>query len=72
MDDRDEIRMAFQVFDKEGTGYLSEEQVERLVMQVGEMLSESEQKAMLDSFDYDDDGNISLEDFVNVVFNAQE
>ena len=72
MDDRDEIREAFQVFDKDGTGYLNEEQVERLVRHVGEMMSDTEQKAMLDSFEFDEDGNIALEDFVNVIFNAQQ
>jgi calmodulin len=71
LDNKDEIHEAFSVFDKEGTGFLTREQVEHVIKNIGEELPEEETTEMLDSFKYDNDGKISVETFVDTVFNGK-
>ena len=69
LDDKDEIREAFTVFDKEGTGFLSKEKVKELIEELGIPLEEIEMKQMMESFRFNSEGKINVEQFVKVVFN---
>ena len=69
LDDKDEIREAFTVFDKEGTGFLSKEKVKELIEELGIPLEEIEMKQMMESFRFNNEGKINVEQFVKVVFN---
>ena len=69
LDDKDEIREAFTVFDKDGTGFLSKEKVKELIEELGIPLEEIEMKQMMESFRFNNEGNINVEQFVKVVFN---
>ena len=69
LDDKDEIREAFSVFDKDGTGFLSKEKVKELIEELGIPLEEIEMKQMMESFRFNSEGKINVEQFVKVVFN---
>ena len=69
LDDKDEIREAFSVFDKDGTGFLSKEKVKELIEELGIPLEEIEMKQMMESFRFNNEGKINVEQFVKVVFN---
>ena len=69
LDDKDEIREAFTVFDKDGTGFLSKEKVKELIEELGIPLEEIEMKQMMESFRFNNEGKINVEQFVKVVFN---
>ena len=69
LDDKDEIREAFTVFDKDGTGFLSKEKVKELIEELGIPLEEIEMKQMMESFRFNSEGKINVEQFVKVVFN---
>ena len=69
LDDKDEIREAFTVFDKDGTGFLTKEKVKELIEELGIPLDEIEMKQMMESFRFNSEGQIGVESFVKVVFN---
>ena len=69
LEDKDEIREAFTVFDKDGTGFLSKEKVKELIEEIGIPLEDIEMKQMMESFRFNSEGKIGVEQFVKVVFN---
>ncbi len=69
LENRDNLRDAFNVFDKEGDGFLNREQLENLIKNLGEEVSEKEAIEMIDSFRFDEDGRIDFDTFVEVLFN---
>ena len=69
LEDKDEIREAFTVFDKDGTGFLSKEKVKELIEEIGIPLEDIEMKQMMESFRFNSEGKINVEQFVKVVFN---
>lgn len=68
LEDRDEIKEALKVFDKDGKGVLNKDQVEYMIKNVGEELSEAEVMQILDSIKYDLQGNIDLEKLLDIIF----
>jgi len=57
-----ELRDAFKVFDTDGSGSISRDELKRLMTQLGQNLSEAELDAMMDEVDTDGDGEISFEE----------
>ena len=68
LDDRDEIKEAIKVFDKDDKGCLTREQVENIVKNLGEEITEAEVLQILDSIQYDKNGTASLEKIVEAIF----
>ncbi|TID23184.1 hypothetical protein CANINC_003201 [Pichia inconspicua] len=62
----EEIKRAFQLFDDDGTGKISLKNLRRVAKELGENMSDDELAAMIDEFDLDEDGEISLEEFINI------
>ena len=58
---------AFDLFDSDGTGKISMENVRAASTNLGERLSESEITAMIDEFDRDQDGYISRSEFLYIM-----
>jgi centrin-3 len=65
-DPRDEINRAFDLFDVDGKGGISVEDLRRVARELNEGLQEEELTAMIDEFDLDGDGIISREEFLGI------
>ncbi|KAG8793855.1 hypothetical protein FRC12_001304 [Ceratobasidium sp. 428] len=63
----DEMREAFQVFDKDGSGQISAEELKGMMASLGERLSDSEVQQMIEEADTDGDGQISYTEFVKML-----
>ncbi|XP_016072323.1 PREDICTED: calmodulin-like protein 6 [Miniopterus natalensis] len=59
-----ELRAGFQVFDKEGKGYIDWDTLKYVLMNAGEPLNEVEAEQMMKEADKDGDGTIDYEEFV--------
>ena len=70
LDDRDEVKDAICAFDKEGLGYLKRDQVEKIIREIGEPMTDVEMNQMLDSMVYSSDGRIDIDAFVDIIFNV--
>ncbi|KAK1235967.1 hypothetical protein PQX77_000793 [Marasmius sp. AFHP31] len=66
-DSEEEIRQAFKVFDKDGSGAISATELRNVMESLGERLSESEIDAMMKEADVDGDGTISYNEFVKMM-----
>lgn len=65
-DPQDEINRAFELFDGEGKGSITLQDLERVAKELGEGLQHEELQAMIDEFDMNGDGAISREEFINI------
>lgn len=65
-DPRDEILRAFDLFDTDGKGALSLDDLRRVAKELGEGIQEEELADMIHEFDTDDDGLITREDFLSI------
>jgi Ca2+-binding EF-hand superfamily protein len=65
-DPRDEILRAFALFDTEGKGTISIDDLRRVSRELGEGLEEDELLAMIEEFDLEGKGGVSREEFVNI------
>jgi hypothetical protein len=65
-DPRDEINRAFDLFDADGKGGISVEDLRRVARELNEGLQEDELNAMIEEFDLDGDGIISREEFLGI------
>lgn len=66
-DPDEEISKAFQLFDEDGTGFITVKGLRRIARELGENLSEDELRAMVDEFDRDQDGAISEAEFAYIL-----
>lgn len=62
----EEVKRAFALFDDDKTGKISLKNLRRVAKELGENMSDDELAAMIDEFDLDEDGEISLEEFINI------
>nr|CAB40791.1 centrin [Euplotes octocarinatus] len=63
----EEILKAFKVFDEDNSGKISLRNLKRVAKELGENLSDDELQAMIDEFDKDQDGEISEQEFLNIM-----
>lgn len=63
----EEILKAFKLFDEDNTGRISLRNLRRVARELGENLSDDELQAMIDEFDKDGDGEISEQEFLNIM-----
>jgi Ca2+-binding EF-hand superfamily protein len=59
------------VFDKEGTGYLEKEVLEFTIQNLGDGLSQEEIEEFIASINYDEEGRVSYDDFMRLVYNEK-
>ncbi|XP_014771763.1 neo-calmodulin isoform X3 [Octopus bimaculoides] len=63
-DDDEELRQAFKMFDKSGTGYICASDLRVVIQCLGEDLTEEEIDEMIAEVDIDGDGRIDFEEFL--------
>ena len=66
-DPKEEIFLAFDLFDTEKRGKINIKNLKKAVKEIGENLSDTELKAIIDEFDEDQDGEISKSDFLKIM-----
>ena len=66
-DSREEIMKVFSLFDDDTSGHISFRNLKRVANELGENLTDDELQAMIDEFDVDRDGEISLEEFAKIM-----
>ncbi|XP_033214696.1 calmodulin-like isoform X2 [Belonocnema kinseyi] len=64
-----EFREAFRLFDKDGDGSITKEELGRVMRSLGQFARAEELRTMLQEIDIDGDGNVSFEEFVEIVSN---
>lgn len=67
VDNEEELREAFRIFDKEGNGFISAAELRHIMMNLGEKLTEEECNEMIREADIMGDGNINYEEFVTMM-----
>lgn len=63
----DEIREAFCVFDKDGNGKISADELKNVMINLGEKLTDEELEEMIREADIDGDGEVNYEEFVKMM-----
>lgn len=63
----DELREAFSVFDKDGNGFITAEELKSALLNLGEKMEDSEIKAMIAAADKDGNGEIDYEEFIDMM-----
>jgi len=65
-----EFKEAFLLFDKDGDGSITKEELGRVMRSLGQFAREEELQQMLHDVDIDGDGNFSFEEFVQIASNT--
>ena len=66
-DEKEDLRKAFDVFDQDGNGSISQVELKIVLDKIGIEMSEAELKRTMSEADTDGDGEISFTEFVDVV-----
>mmetsp|Transcript_20601 Transcript_20601/g.83626 ORF Transcript_20601/g.83626 Transcript_20601/m.83626 type:complete len:154 (-) Transcript_20601:1806-2267(-) len=66
-DGQDEILEAFKVFDKDGSGKISAEELRNVLLKLGENLTSEEATDLIKAADLNGDGEIDYEEFVKMM-----
>lgn len=64
----EEMLEAFKVFDSDGNGMISADELKQIMFNLGEKLTQEEVDDMVKEADIDGDGEINYEEFVNMMF----
>ncbi|KAH3853236.1 calmodulin-A-like [Dreissena polymorpha] len=72
IDTVEDLRQAFNVFDKDGTGKISAAELRHVMSNLGEKLTEEEVDEMLREADVDGDGEINYEEFVQLMMSTSK
>lgn len=64
-----EFKEAFRLFDKDGDGSITKEELGRVMRSLGQFAREEELQQMLEEVDINGDGYFSFEEFVEIVYN---
>jgi len=70
--DEEQIYEAFKVFDKDGDGFVSAQELKRALTQYGEQFTEEEANEFFNMMDTDGDGVINYEEFVEYLRSMQK
>merc|ERR1719401_265929 len=70
-DPKEEAVKAFRLFDDDETGSISLKNLRRVAKELGENMTDDELQLIIDYCDLDQRGQISMEDFCNVLLQAQ-
>ncbi|XP_018333750.1 calmodulin-like [Agrilus planipennis] len=62
--DEESLTDAFNVFDKDGTGYIKFSQLKQVMVNLGEIVSDEDMEIMIKEADLDGDGKINFDEFV--------
>ncbi|KAF7285788.1 hypothetical protein GWI33_009971 [Rhynchophorus ferrugineus] len=65
-----EFREAFRLFDKDGDGSITKEELGRVMRSLGQFARTEELQQMLQEVDIDGDGNVSFEEFLDIAWSA--
>lgn len=60
----DELREAFSIFDKDGNGFISPDELKSALLNLGEKMDDNEVRAMIAAADRDGNGQIDYEEFI--------
>ena len=66
-EDDQQLRKAFQQYDKDGNGYITAKELREVMEGVGEQLSSKEVQKMINAADSDGDGRIDYTEFVKMM-----
>ena len=66
-DSKEDITKVFNLFDSDNKGAITLRDLKRVAKELGETMTEAELLEMIERADSDADGNISSEDFFNIV-----
>ena len=72
LDYEDELLEAFRVFDQDGDGFISAEELRYLMCNLGEKLSQEEVNEMIAEADTDGDGQVDYREFVAMMKSSDE
>ena len=64
-----ELKDAFKVFDADGSGTISRDELKKLMKRLGQNLTDSELDAMMDEVDTDKSGEIDFKEFKSMMMN---
>ncbi|XP_050055586.1 neo-calmodulin-like isoform X5 [Aphis gossypii] len=67
--DHQKFQEAFRLFDKDGDGSITKEELGRVMRSLGQFAREEELETMLQEVDIDGDGAFSFQEFVEIVYN---
>jgi len=67
-----ELLLAFQLFDQDGNGYISGEELRDVMASLGEKLTEEELEAMMSEADTDNNGLIDFNEFKTMFSESQQ
>ena len=70
-DSREDILKVFALFDAEGKGRITLRDLKRVAKELGETMSEAERLEMIERADSNGDGEVSRDDFVEVMTKRQ-
>ncbi|XP_056168079.1 calmodulin-like protein 8 [Syzygium oleosum] len=63
----EELKEAFKVIDKDQDGYISPDELQRVMINLGEKLTEEELEEMMREADLDGDGRLDYEEFIRTM-----
>lgn len=66
-DTKEEIAKVFELFDAEGNGRIGFRELKRVVLELGEAISDEEMREMIEEADRDRDGYVTFEDFWRIM-----
>lgn len=66
-DSREEMAKAFALFDEESTGKITLKTLKKVAKDLGEQITDQELEEMIAEADGDNDGEVTLEDFVKIM-----
>jgi calmodulin len=66
-DPEEDLREAFNMFDADGSGFIDRNEVRMLMKKLAQTLTDDEIDAIMEIVDVDGDGEISFEEFKNMM-----